>query len=123
MKYEDWIERIKKGKDMQLAVRTETTMLNIQTLLSKLEDTAAENHENAPKLTLYCDLSYELHDAEDLGEIRHGQNVLAEYYDILTHYGRYSRRYQEFEQGEISQEELAKETHDPIGITHYGGTR
>ena len=82
----------------------------IRGLLANLEGIADAGNENAPKLILYCDQSYELSEAEDVGTIRIGNNVLAEYDDILYHYGRYTARYQEFETGTISQEDLASQT-------------
>ena len=82
----------------------------IRGLLANLETIAAAGNENAPKLILYCDQSYELSEAEEVGRICRGDNVLAEYDEILYHYGRYTARYQEFELGTISQQDLASQT-------------
>lgn len=103
--HEFWKERTKEiNMDKAQVVHT------IQGLLANLETIAAAANENAPKLILYCDLSYELSEAEDVGSICRGNNVFAEYDEILYHYGRYTARYQEFELGTISQEDLASQT-------------
>ena len=105
--YEFWNKKtLKEINSMDQA----HVMHTIEGLLRNLDRIAEASNQNSPKLVLYCDSSFELSEAEDIGTIRYGDNVLAEYNDILYHYGRYTARYQEFENGTISQKELAEQT-------------
>lgn len=84
-------------------------ILTIEALLQALEIIAAENNKNAPCLVLFCDLSYQLSEAEDQAEIMHGTNILADIPEILATYSYYSRNYQWFELGKVTQAGLARE--------------